>query len=142
MSNRPDVMAASNIFSQVPEEMFDPKQHVKTLKKVIMYLQDTEKANLIYRTLNMEQAKLIVFADGSHATNLDGTSELGYMVFLADKINWNFLQYKSYKSRRVVRSPLATEMHALSDVADACVLIQHDVQIVTGRRFAIILLRD
>lgn len=64
------------------------------------------------------------------------------MVFLADKDNHHVLQYKSYKSRRVVRYPLAAETHALAYAADASILIQHELKILTSRPFPITLLTD
>lgn len=64
---------------------------------------------------------MTVFSDGIHAKNSDQSSQLGYMIFLTDGNNWHLLQYTSYKSRRVVRSPLAAETHALAEAADMAI---------------------
>lgn len=61
------------------------------------------------------------------------------MIFLTNNINWHLLQFESYQSRRIVRSPLAAETLAL---ADACILIQHDLHAISGRKFTITLLTD
>lgn len=90
----------------------------------------------------MQDAQLLVFSNGSHATNSDGSFQFGYMIFLTDYTNCNLIQYKSYKSSRIVRSPLAAETLALADAADVAILIQHDLIAVHGFRIPITLLTD
>lgn len=121
-SSRPDITAASNLYSQVTQEIFEDK-HVKQMNNSIKYLQDTVECKLRYTPLDLELAKIVVVADGSHATNMDSTSQLGYLVFLTDHVNWNLIHYRSTKSRRVVRSPLAAETHAVADAADMAIMV-------------------
>lgn len=64
------------------------------------------------------------------------------MVFLTDDIHWHLLQFKSYKSRRVVRSPLVAETHALADAADMSIVIHHDLFHIHRRMIPITLLTD
>lgn len=80
---RPDVMATSNIYSQVTSETFDP-DNIKQMKKSLKYLQSTAEQKLIYNSMNMGKFKLVVFANGSHGSNNDYSSRLGYLVFLTD----------------------------------------------------------
>lgn len=134
-------MAASNIFSQVTPQSFEVND-IKLMNKVLRYLLESIDEKLRYAPLNMQEAQIIVFSDGSHATNADGSSQLGYMVLLTDYINWHISQYKSYKSRRIVRSPLAAETLALADAADAAILIQHDLADIHGFRIPLTMLTD
>lgn len=117
-------------------------EDLKKMDKVIKQLQETAHQTLRYEPLDMEKAEIIVFSDESHATNADLSSQLGYMLFLTDGKNWHLLKYKSYKSRRTVRSPLAAETHALADAADMVVLVQHDLERLHRRKISITLLTD
>lgn len=64
------------------------------------------------------------------------------MVFLIDGTECHLLQYKFYKSRRTVSSPLAAEIHALADAADISILVQHDLERLHKRCVSITLLTD
>lgn len=63
-------MAASKLFSQVTPSVFCVKK-VKDMNKVIKYLHETKEARLRYEPLDMSKARIVVFADGSHARNAD-----------------------------------------------------------------------
>jgi hypothetical protein len=66
----------------------------------------------------MGALRMVVFSDSSYATHKDQTSQSGYLVVLADAIEASdIVHYISYKSRLVVRSVLAGELHAFIDVA-------------------------
>lgn len=52
------------------------------------------------------------------------------------------LSFRSSKSRRVVISPLAAEVHALAEGADAAIMIQHDFCALLGRNMRIRILTD
>lgn len=134
-------MAAANIFSQVTVIKFGVDD-VKAMNQVLKYLNESLDAKLQYKPLDIELAKIVVFSDGSHATNSDHSSQLGYLIFLTDNTNWHLLDYKSYKYRSVVRSPLAAETLALADSSDSAILIRHDLEKVLGRRVSITLLTD
>lgn len=57
---RPDVMATSNIFSQVTTDKIERK-HIKQVNKVISYLHETKKSKLIYEPLDTSLTKLVFF---------------------------------------------------------------------------------
>lgn len=138
---RPDILAASNIYSQVTQESFTT-EHIKNMNKSIKYLKDSADQHLTYNPMDMDKCKIVAFADGSHASNADQTSQIGYLVFVTDGCEWHLLQYKSNKSRRVVRSPLAAEVHALAEAADTAIMTQHDLRYLLGRKLRIRLLTD
>lgn len=65
------------------------------------------------------------------ATNKDGTSRVGYLIFMVDKYNKANLidfYYASNKSRRVVRSVLGVETFGLADAFDSAIVLQHDLR--------------
>lgn len=140
-STRPDITATRNIFSQVTTDNFT-MDNIKQMNKAIRYLKDSAEEKLRYETMNLDKARIVAFADSSHATNHDQTSQIGYLIFLTDGELWNLIQFKSTKSRRVVRSPLAAEVHALAEAADAAITTQHEQQVLLRRNFRIRLLTD
>lgn len=55
--------------------------------------------------------KLVVCSDGSLATKNDGSSQIWYLIFIANKnIKASINDYESNKSRRVGRSVIGAEM--------------------------------
>lgn len=85
-ASRPDVMVARKIFGQKTSTSFNIEK-IKDINKVIKYLKGTVGSKLRYEEFRMGKAELVVFADGSHATNPDGSSQLRYLIFLTDKEN-------------------------------------------------------
>lgn len=132
-------MAASNLFSQVTPAMFNLDKD-KEINKVISYLHATIEAKLRCEQLDMVKARIVVLADGSHATNAYSSSQLGFMIFLTCDVNWHLLHFKRYKS--LVRSPLAAETNALTDAADMAILVQHYLYHIYGQMLCITLLTD
>lgn len=69
---------------------------------------------LIVHKLKLESLHIIVHANSSFANLPDLKTQLGFVVFLSDytkMVNW--LPYSSYKCKRVVRSVLGGDTHAL-----------------------------
>jgi hypothetical protein len=69
------------------------------------------------RFVRLDEAslRLIAYTDSSFANNRDHTSQIGYVIALADKDgNANLIHWQSVKCRRVTRSVLASELYALS----------------------------
>ncbi|MCP3929316.1 MAG: hypothetical protein GY705_09475 [Bacteroidetes bacterium] len=63
--------------------------------------------------------KVIVYADGSHGSLPSGASQGGSIVFLEGNGKSAPISWRSKKIERVTRSPLATEISAVADGADA-----------------------
>lgn len=65
--------------------------------------------------LDSSTLRLLAFTDSSFANNRDLTSQIGYVIVLADAKNIaNIIHWQSVKCRRVTRSVLASELYALS----------------------------
>lgn len=82
----------------------------------------------------MDSAYVLLFVDGSFATNDDGTSQLGFATFLLDQSDrTSCFAFYSYKSKRIVRSVLGAEAYAFSDGIDMAILLRHDLSKIFGK---------
>ena len=64
--------------------------------------------------LAKESLKLLIFTDASFANNRDLSSQIGYILVLADASGAaNILHWSSIKCKRVTRSVLASELYAM-----------------------------
>jgi hypothetical protein len=98
---------------------------------------------LMFPKLELETLSLRMYSDASYANNTDGTSQLGYIIFLCDASRaCQPLFWSSKKWKRVTRSVLGSETMALADGFDVAFSICHDLQIITGKSIPIVILTD
>ena len=65
--------------------------------------------------LAKESLRLIVFTDASFANNRDLSSQIGYVLVLADGTGHaNIIHWSSTKCKRVTRSVLASELYGMA----------------------------
>ena len=105
------------------------KQANKTLKKA-----KKEKSQISVPDLGiLENVKLVVYSDASHANLIDGGSQGGYVIFLQGK-NGNYLpvSWQSKRVKRVVKSTLAAETLAMVDAAEAAVYYRKFILEILG----------
>lgn len=87
---------------------------VKALNKRLQWQLENATRGLKYAPLTTE-LELIVFTDASFANNRDLSSQIGYVIVLADKTGKaNILHWSSIKCKRVTRSVLGAELYALA----------------------------
>src|SRR6266536_5974551 len=73
--------------------------------------------------------KLIVFTDSSFANNRDYTSQIGFVITLADKHNKaNILHWSLIKCKRVTRSVLALELYRIAHGFDVGATIKSTIE--------------
>jgi hypothetical protein len=78
--------------------------------------------------LDRQTLRLIAFTDSSFANNKDLSSQIGYVVVLADgDNNANIIHWQSVKCHRVTRSVLAAELYALSAGFDASATLKSTI---------------
>ena len=70
-----------------------------------------------------EEAKVLVYGDGSHNSLSDGSSQGALIVFLCRKEHAVPILWQSKKLKRVTKSPLSTEIIAVGEAADAGILV-------------------
>lgn len=125
---RPDVAAEAAILAQVTIESFSPN-HITQLNRAIKRVKKEPKLGLLVHQLDVNSLYIIAHADSSFANLPDLKSQLGFVILLSDKtgrVNW--LHFRSYKCKRIVRSVLGGETHAFVDSFDAAFSIRHDLQ--------------
>jgi hypothetical protein len=143
--SRPDIACAVAQSAQVNEDTFkdDPKTHIKRLNAVVNHLRKTIHQVLKFPKLDRKNLSLRVYSDASYANNSDGTSQIGYIIFLCDASgSCQPLFWSSKKSKRVTRSVLGSETMALADAFDMAFTIRHDLQNITLLQIPIIILTD
>jgi hypothetical protein len=84
-----------------------------------------------------------VNSDASFVNIYDTFSQIGYFIFLSDKIEYCYPQhYSSHKSKRVTRSVLSGEVMAFADAFDMAMIIRHDLQYLLHHNVPITILTD
>jgi len=132
-----------------PEALFDllvaaqaqqlSDEDIKALNKRLKWQIENLNCSLRYVTINLIEAKLIVFVDGSFANNKDLSSQLGFILMLVNKsantntfiIRGNVIYYSSTKCKRVTRSVLASEIYSMVNGFHIGIAITTTLRIVT-----------
>jgi hypothetical protein len=91
-----------------------------------------------YIALDLNHTKLFVFVDRSFANNKDFSSQIGYLIILANKaskdkdfkLKGNLIYYSSTKSKRVTRSVLALEIYGMVRGVDIAIAINTTIQMI------------
>ena len=92
-----------------------------------------------YITLNLEQVKLFIFVDGSFINNKDFSSQISYLIILINKteginkfvIKGNLIYYSFIKSKRVIRSILASKIYGIVKSVNIAITINIIIKIIT-----------
>jgi hypothetical protein len=136
-----------------PEACFDlssAAQHqdptpddVKALNRRIQWQMESQDRGIAFIPLDLPTARLFVFVDGSFANNRDLTSQLGFVIVLANEtavndgneftIRGNLVHFSSTKSKRVARSVLASEVYGMVAGVDMTYAIASTLRMVTPR---------
>lgn len=123
--------------AQIPTE-----GDIKLLNKRIQWQLDNLDRGLTYVALDLSKAKLFVFADGSFANNKDLSSQIGYVIVLAEEtmrteisfsIKGNTITHSSVKSKRVVRSTLAGKTNGVVIGFDIAICLSATLARITER---------
>jgi hypothetical protein len=115
----------------------------KALNKRIQWQIDSQQRGLKYLSLDLSTAKLFVFVDGSFANNKDLSSQIGFVIILANEstsadsnefeVKGNLIHWSSTKSKRVTRSTLASEIYGMVAGTDIAFAISTTLQMITER---------
>ena len=133
---RPDCQFECSPLAQITEDVFDMKQTecLKRLNRAVNFA-ITHGYSLTVPKLHLKSLRVIGFSDSSFANNDDLSSQLGYICFLGDETERVIpIVFKSYKSRRVTRSPMAGEVIAFSDLFDVAGTMSEEVGFLMNRR--------
>lgn len=107
-------------------QIIDPlDEDAKILNKRLQWQIDHCSRGLRYVRLDPSTLKLVVFTDASFANNRNLSSQIGFVIVLADATNRaNILHWSSIKCKRVTRSVLASELYAMTHGFDAGAVIK------------------
>ncbi len=109
----------------------------------VVELLKTRQRGIMFPKLDLKTVCIRGYADAVFASNTDLTSQLGMIIFLMGAQNYAvIIHYSSWKSRKVVRSPLGAEVYALSACHDYCIALSHDLVIMLEMTLPIYLMTD
>jgi hypothetical protein len=96
-----------------------------------------------YITLDLKYIKLFVFVDGSFVNNKDFSSQISYLIIIANKtktisiktnkfiIKENLIYYSFIKTKRVTWSVLALEIYDIVKGVDIAIAINTIIKMIT-----------
>ena len=134
---RPDLCAPTQLLSEAVTTT-PTKETFQTMNKLINWCHDTSSAGLTFLPLNRDKLHLQLFTDASFANANRLKPQLGFVVLLVDDTGkCNILHYGSTKRKRVARSVMAAEKHALFSGFDNSYMVQDIVSEILGRKIEI-----
>lgn len=122
----PDIPCSVALLCQVTEETFNAPILSQKKAMIRSYVFRAHSRAVTYLSLLDEHfLRLQVYCDASVATNYDRTSQLEFIDFLADKHKTIYpLHWTSYKSKRVTRFVLGSEVMAFADDFDVTISLK------------------
>ncbi|KDN69177.1 hypothetical protein CSUB01_12251, partial [Colletotrichum sublineola] len=133
-------------YSVAAQHQVPQAEEIKALNWRIKWQMDNPNRSLTFQLLDLAAAKLFVFVDGSFANNKDMTSQLGFLITLANEITsegpdngdeftmtGNIVYFSLTKCKRVTRSVLASEVYGMVAGADMAYAISTTLKMVTDR---------
>ena len=89
---------------------------------------ENPQRGLKFVKLDLKTLQLLVFTDASFANNKDLSSQIGYVIALADTTNSaNIVHWSSIKCKRVTRSVLASELYGMVHGFDISIAIKSTI---------------
>ena len=120
-STRPDLAASTSLLQSGSPTIED----LRKLNSVLAYAHATSTVGLCYTGIALNQeTEVIAFGDASWANAAGGRFQMGYMVFLAGNDiekgagRASLLDWRSCRTKRVVRSTIAAEACAADAAVD------------------------
>lgn len=138
-NTHPDVLSEIASLAQVTLEHFnsDRNECIKRLNRAVRY-EVNHRVPMAIPKLNKDSVRVVGFSDTSFANNCDLSTQLGYIIFLADVYSYSApMIFKSYMKRRITQSATAGEVIAFADMGDAAVTLTKEVERLLHRRVAI-----
>ena len=119
---RPDLAAATSLHMSGKPTV----NHLIQLNKLVKEAKSSEDWGLIFRPINLEDAKVLVYSDSSWANAQELKSQAGFMVFMAGSgvcgvqgDQASLIDWRSHRIKRQCRSTLAAETMAMDAAVDA-----------------------
>jgi hypothetical protein len=125
-------------------QVINPKEDdAKKLNKRLQWQIDNQSRGLRFVPLDKNSLKLVVFTNSSFANNKDNTSQIGFVIAIADKNNnANIIHWSSIKCKRVTRSVLASELYGMAHGFDHGAVIKATIEKILQINLPLILCTD
>jgi hypothetical protein len=96
---------------------------------------------LNYVHIDLNAAKIFIFADGLFANNKDLSSQLGFLIVLAHEnhlkssfaLTGNIMHWSSTKCKRITRSTLASEVYGMMNGVNVGIALATTLEMITTR---------
>ena len=132
---------ASFDLSAAAQHKSPEKEDIARLNKRIKWQMENIDRGLAYIPLNLHTAKLFVYVDGSFANNKDLSSQIGFVIFLANEttgegsftMTGNLIYWSSTKCKRITRSVLASEIYAMAHGVDTAIAVNTTIDMVLNK---------
>jgi hypothetical protein len=113
------------------------------LNKRLQWQLQNGSRGLRFVRLDKESLRLLTFTDASFANNKDLSSQIGYVIVLADgNNNANVLHWSSVKCKRVTRSVLASELYGMVHGFDMGASIKATIEKMLGITLPMVICTD
>ncbi|KAF2726445.1 hypothetical protein EJ04DRAFT_571271 [Polyplosphaeria fusca] len=132
---QPEAAFDLSIAAQTTEPTYED---IKALNVRIQWQINNQDRGLTYIPLRLDRAKLFIFTDGSFANNKDLSSQLGFVIILAEElhtetrndfqIKGNIVHWNSIKCKRVTRSVLASELYGMVGGFDIAIALSTTIR--------------
>lgn len=132
---------ASFSLSVAAQNQNPTRSDIEALNKCLKWQKDNLDRGIRFIPLNLRSAKLYAFVDGSFANNKDYTSQIGFIIILANEqtgeneftLSGNIIHWSSVKCKRVTRSVLASELYAMVHGIDIAIAISSTLRLITNQ---------
>jgi len=115
----------------------------KTLNRRLSWQIENANRGLKFVKLDIKTLQLLVFTDASFANNKDLSSQIGYVIVLADATKKaNIVHWSSVKCKRVTRSVLASELYGTTHGFDISLAIKSTVDKILQINLPLVLCTD
>lgn len=89
-------------------------QEFEVIKQIMINIKQSQKEGLTFVRLHFQSLRLVVLTDASFANAKDLKSQLRFLILMMDKgDNASIVHFGSSRYRRVTRSLMSAELHAL-----------------------------
>lgn len=133
---RPDICANVQLIAPGTNPVSD--DDYKTLNSTIKHLHNTKHIGLKYKTLTIEEVKLVLVTDASFANARNLRSQIGFVLMMVDNDGVaNIIHYGSSRCKRVTRSIMAAEIHGLVYGFDQTYVVREALEEVLDRKISI-----
>lgn len=132
---RPDLCAAVQLLASSVDKT--APQKFKEIRKFVEWCHTSATVGTTFFPVKLEKARFSLFTDASFANADRFKSQMGFVLVIGDGENSNIIHYGSSRCRRVTRSVMAAELHALFYGFDSAYVARDILHELRGRKLDI-----